>query len=206
MSKEQITWNKIFKEIPIKTPKTDDWLEKYLSVIDKSRNYPIIDLGCGFGNDTYYLIQKGFKVISCDFSQEALNRLTHFIEKPDTKLIDMRDPLPFEDSSIVVIVCDLSLHYFDEKTTFSVIKEIKRVLINGGALICRVNSTEELKKDFIRTKIAENFYAVGGKNKRYFSESDVKKFFADFSVGKIYSYIMPRYRFDKHVLDFCCVK
>ena len=50
----------------------DSWLDNYSDVIDGCQS-EIIDLGCGVtGNNTLYLIQKGKKVISCDFAEEAL--------------------------------------------------------------------------------------------------------------------------------------
>ena len=35
----------------------------------------VLDLGCGSGNDTLYLINKGKKVISCDQSSNAINNI-----------------------------------------------------------------------------------------------------------------------------------
>lgn len=54
--------------------KYDDWLEQFNDIIDKC-NTPILDLGCGSGNDTLYLINKGKRVISCDQSINAINNI-----------------------------------------------------------------------------------------------------------------------------------
>ena len=105
-------WNKVFLNYGNKKPIYDDWLDKYKDILENSRNLPIIDLGCGFGNDTLYLHERGFRVISCDYAEEALNRLQYFIEKPETKCFDMVQGLPFENEYASVIIADLSLHYF----------------------------------------------------------------------------------------------
>ena len=209
MKKQQQLWNEVFKSIPLKAPNTDEWLEKYMFILKKHKDKLIVDLGCGFGNDSYYLTQKGFKILACDFSQEALSRINTFMEKANVKLVDMREPLPFQDESVSIIISDLSLHYFSEKTTHAIIKELKRVLIKDGAVICRVNSLEVLKKDLknsVSNKIEDNYYRIANRLKRYFNEDDVHKYFADFNIGEIYSYIMPRYSFDKQVLDFIALK
>jgi SAM-dependent methyltransferase len=50
----------------------DNWLDKYEKLLSKSNDVPIIDLGCGQGNNTLYLFERNYKVISCDISSEAL--------------------------------------------------------------------------------------------------------------------------------------
>lgn len=42
--------------------------------------------------------------------------------------MDISNTVPFEDESAKMIIVDLSFHYFDNKTTKDVIKEIKRIL------------------------------------------------------------------------------
>ena len=60
-------WNNVHKKYNRETITVDDWLERFDSIIDNSSK-PILDLGCGGGNDTLYLITKGKQVISCDQS------------------------------------------------------------------------------------------------------------------------------------------
>ena len=52
----------------------DNWLDVFLDEINKCKT-PVIDLGCGSGNDTLYLIEKGKEVIPCDFSQNTINNI-----------------------------------------------------------------------------------------------------------------------------------
>lgn len=207
MDKSQANWNKIYKMIGKKAPKTDNWLDKFLPIIKKSNKNDIIDLGCGSGNDTFYLTNKGFSVLSCDYSEAALERLKHFIDNPKSLFLDMREPLPFDSNSIKIIISDLSIHYFDTTTTNSIIKEIRRVLKKDGILICRVNSTKELANESNAIKkIENNFYLVGHKLKRYFSTQDIHHFFHDFKVAEIKPYTMARYSKKKHVIEFTAKK
>ena len=66
-------WNSRYKIKPREEIITDDWLDMFSKEIDGCST-PIIDLGCGGGNNTLYLIKRGKKVIPCDFTDTAINR------------------------------------------------------------------------------------------------------------------------------------
>lgn len=105
---------------------------------------PILDLGCGTGNDSLYLTSHNKKVIACDYSSVALEDVKKFIPNASTLQIDFAKGLPFNDNSFDIIVADLSLHYFDSNTTIKIMKEVKRVLTAHGILLARVNSINDI--------------------------------------------------------------
>jgi 2-polyprenyl-3-methyl-5-hydroxy-6-metoxy-1,4-benzoquinol methylase len=53
----------------------------------------LLDIACGDGRNTMYLLEQGFQVTGVDFSREALDRLSYFARmknyKVDTKQIDL---------------------------------------------------------------------------------------------------------------------
>ncbi|WP_094606727.1 hypothetical protein SPSIL_011480 [Sporomusa silvacetica DSM 10669] len=176
----------------------DMWLDKYTDILQKSHDTPIIDLGCGFGNDTLYLCERGYKVISCDFSDEALKRLESFINEPVTKLFDMTTGLPFDTQSTAIIIADLSLHYFSWLTTQKILTEIKRILKRNGSLLARVNSVKDINHGAGQgTVIEENYYYLDGKCKRFFEKRQLDELFADWEVIHIDEYEMDRYKSSK---------
>lgn len=69
-------WNNEYWKNVIDANKTDfikdSWMEKYVEQINKLENKNAIDLGCGIGQDTKWLLDKGFDVVSCDFSEREL--------------------------------------------------------------------------------------------------------------------------------------
>lgn len=118
-------WNNIHTEYNREDIEFDDWLEKFDEIIENA-DLPIIDLGCGSGNDTLYLINKNKKVISCDLSENAISNIKkNFPEILDAKVVNMLDGLPFDDNSADLIIADLSLHYFNKNDTIYIINEIK---------------------------------------------------------------------------------
>lgn len=73
-------WDNIHSKYERNEIKLDDWLDKFETIID-SCSTPILDLGCGSGNDTLYLINKNKQVISCDQSSNAINNIKKTFQK-----------------------------------------------------------------------------------------------------------------------------
>lgn len=167
-------WSKKRNGLPV----YDDWLDNYNEVLDSNKNSEILDLGCGIGADTLYLIEKGYNVLSCDFSTEALNNIKNSIPKSKTMYLDMIDNFPFKDESFSLIIADLSLHYFDNETTIHIMKEIRRILKKNGILLSRVASVNDFNFGAgIGEKLENNFYFEGDYTKRFFDQEDINKYF-----------------------------
>lgn len=187
-------WDEIYKSVGRLQPEYDLWLDKYVDILKESKDIPIIDLGCGYGNDTLYLHEKGYTVISCDLSGEALKRLDHFIDKPIIRQFDMLTGLPFDNDSARIIIADLSIHYFLLKDTEKLVEEIKRVLTGGGHLLCRMNSTEIMRRDAgDGVKIEENYYDLGGRKKRFFDRNQLERLFKTWDMCHIDEYSLDRF-------------
>lgn len=186
MTKYADVWNDLHKEFAkTNEVKYDDWLEEFDEIVSKV-DTKIIDLGCGVtGNNTLYLLEKGKKVISCDFAEEAL-KVVSKIKGSETSLFDMRDGLPFEDNYTNLIIADLSLHYFKKDETEKIISEIKRVLLPNGYLFVRLNSTNssEYKKLIANDtkEIEHNLFFASNMEKRFFDDKDVKEYFKEWKV------------------------
>ena len=194
-------WDEAHKTYSMSKITYDNWLDDYKEVLDNCKT-EVLDLGCGVGNDTLYLTERGFKVIACDYSDVALKHLKEQLKSVETKWLDISTPLPFKDTTFDLVIADLSLHYFDEKTTIEIMKEIKRILKPNGHLLARVNSIAD--KNFGAgngQKIEDNYYFVEGYNKRFFSIEDAKKFFSYIGKTKIKEADMLRYREPKKVIE-----
>lgn len=161
----------------------DSWMEKYVEKINKIENKTAIDLGCGIGQDTKWLLDKGFDVVSCDFSERALNKLKELIHNSKTMQIDIKEELPFEDNSIGLINANLSIHYFDMKNTIKIFNEIHRILIPNGLFIGRVNSDKNEGYIQENTKeIEKNFYYEDGRYRRLFNKEQFDTLTKDWNV------------------------
>lgn len=194
-------WNDWHKNFAQNNPqKYDDWLDEFESIISNIET-EIIDLGCGVtGNNTLYLLEKGKKVISCDFAEEALNGVKN-IKGSKTLMFDMLEVFPFEDNSTDLVIADLSLHYFKEKDTNRIINEIKRILKPNGYLFFRLNSTNSTEyKKIVEKKekeIESNLFFSKNIEKRFFNENEINKFFKDFKMILLKEENMSRWCPDK---------
>lgn len=207
MNLQKEYWDKIYESIKESKPKYDLWLAKYENIFIESRYIPIIDLGCGFGNDTLYLNERGYEVISCDFSEEALKRLSNFIDNLNVRCFDLKNGLPFEENCAKVVIADLSLHYFTWNETKSILKEIGRVLMNEGFLLCRVNSTNDINYGVGQgVEIEENFYNIEGNLKRFFNEAQLRELFKGWDIQYINETEINRYKLSKMVWEISIKK
>ncbi|MBR5348733.1 MAG: class I SAM-dependent methyltransferase [Lachnospiraceae bacterium] len=201
-------WDNAHREYKRENITYDDWLESFDELI-MNCGKPILDLGCGSGNDTKYLIEKGKKVISCDQSQNAINNIKkNFPEVKDAVCFNMLDGMPFENDMFEVIIADLCLHYFDEEDTKAIVSEIRRILMPGGHLIFRVNSLKDVAHGAGQgPEIEKHVFEMEGKEiKRFFDENDVRRFFGDFEFEYLKEEVMTRYQKSKPLFTVCVKK
>ena len=163
---------------------------------------PILDLGCGTGNNSLYLFNLKYKVIAIDYSSIALNIINKYLPNIETKLVDISSTLPFKDNSFYVVIADLSLHYFSNNDTYKILKEIKRIIKPNGYLLARVNSINDINyMSNNGIELEDNYYYIDGYNKRFFSNSDAIKYFSTIGEVKIKENTMLRYSKPKEVIE-----
>lgn len=199
-------WNEIYRHAEPEESQADRWLDKYAAFLEQSKPTAVIDLGCGRGADTAYLIGRGHQVIACDLSEEALQRVAKLSPDAVTQQLNLLQGLPFESGSAKVIVADLSLHYFSWADTSAIVSELQRVLQRGGALLCRLNSV--MDKEFGAgqgREIEPHFYEFEGRFKRFFDKDEIRRLFEHWSIVHLEHSTMHRYSKPKRCWDFAAV-
>lgn len=181
----------------------DIWINKYSETFEKIPKGKSLDLGCGLGQYTKYMMDNGFKVTSVDISEEVLNRLKENIPEANTMQLDMSQKLPFKDNEFNLVIANLSIHYFDEKTTKKLLNEIKRVLKPGGYFIGSVNSSKciDFIKDHIE-KIEDNFYHEEGRDIRLWDKPQFDTFFSEFEKIVLEEVRITRWNRPKDMWEF----
>ena len=167
-------WSKKRSSIPV----YDLWLDEYKDILEKNKDSEILDLGCGIGADTLYLIERGYSVLSCDFSKEALKSIGDNIPNSKTMYLNMLEKFPIDNDTYSLIIADLSLQYFNNKDTIHIMNEIKRILKTDGILLARVASVNDFNFGAgVGEELEKNFYFEGDYTKRFFDLEDVNKYF-----------------------------
>ncbi len=173
-------WSKKRSSYPV----YDNWLDTYHAVLENHKKDMILDLGCGIGADTAYLLERGYSVLSADLSYEALANIERKLPKSKTLQMDMTVDFPIADESYSLIIADLCLHYFSVKDMIHVMKEIKRILKPNGILLARVARVDDYDYGAgVGEKIEKNYYFEGSYYKRFFEEEDIQKYFS--MIGSI---------------------
>ncbi len=178
MTELEKLWDKRNKKAMGK-PIYDLWLDNYLPLLKEYKQEEILDLGCGGGCDSLYLTERGYKVLACDISKEALSNTKKYIPGIKTKQMNLIEDFPFEDETYTLIIADLSIHYFTEKETIHIMQKIKNILKQNGILLARVHSTKNLNNETsLLEEVDKNLYRRGEELRRYFDKEDVEKIFS----------------------------
>jgi len=172
-------WDRIFSRLD-KTPGGEDaWLERWRDLLEADIDAPVLDLGCGAGEDAQCLTRWGFEVVAADFSEKALELTSRRAPEAETKRVDLTDGLPFPDAHFGAIVASLSLHYFPWLETVEILADVRRCLVPGGHLLARLNSKNDAYYAAApKEEIEPNFHLVNGFPKRLFDRDDVIALFS----------------------------
>lgn len=177
-------WNNTYWKKNIEQNKLDFvddiWLDKYDEILKRIPKKKALDLGCGVGQYTSYLLDKGFNVTSADISLKALNEVKKINHQTIT--LDMSKPLPFKDNTFTLVFANLSIHYFDNKTTINLLNEIRRILKEDGYFIGTVNSLKTLKLIDNPIEIESHFYNDNGVLVRLWDKQQFDYYFKDFDL------------------------
>lgn len=159
----------------------DHWLERWLPLIaEHAGQKPILELGCGPGDDTCTLTQAGHRVVALDLSAACIALAKAKVPSAHVCRQDLRAPFPLAPGDTAVVVASLSLHYFEWLETIALIDRIRRTLAHPGLFLCRLNSTRDHHFGASgHPLIARNYYRVDGEPKRFFDHDSLLEIFAD---------------------------
>lgn len=159
----------------------DPWLDRWLPLtIEHADNKPVLEIGCGHGDDTVVLVRAGLSVVAFDLSRTSVAIARARVPSASIECRDTRSPFPLPAQGAGVVVASLSLHYFPWTETVGIVQRIHEVLAPGGLLLCRLNSTED--RHFGASghpEIEPNFYRVSGEPKRFFDAPSIADLFAN---------------------------
>ncbi|MES2971614.1 MAG: class I SAM-dependent methyltransferase [Patescibacteria group bacterium] len=136
----------------------------------------VLDLGCGVGRDAIYFAKHDHTVLGVDFSEEIIRRNREIFPAPNLQFatLDFSKKLPYSSTSYDVVYAYLSLQYFDDVTTRSIVFEIARVLKSGGLLCFVCKSTKDLHYGD-GTEIEPNYFvSTKGRIRRFFTSEYTK--------------------------------
>jgi SAM-dependent methyltransferase len=129
----------------------------------------VLEVGCGTGNISNFLTQKGYQVIGCEFHAEAIHTAW-----PGFKIVQGdANNLPFEDNRFDIVgLFDVIEHFHDD---IPPVKEAVRVVRDGGIVALTVPAREELWSYIDEVSL----------HKRRYTKETVKKIFRETNLNTL---------------------
>lgn len=114
----------------------------------------VLEIGCGTGNVSSFLSQKGYMVTGCEFYPEAIHRAW-----PGFRIVQGdANNLPFKDNSFDVVgLFDVIEHFQDE---IAPLREAVRVARKGGIIAVTVPAKIELWSWFDEVSLHKRRYTI----------------------------------------------
>lgn len=102
--------------------------------IDLDKNDRILDLCCGGGQATQYLIHYSPNVTGLDLSPVVLKRAAKLV--PDANYVEgLAEKIPLPDSSFDLVYCSVALHEMSASQLSDIFQEVFRVLSVNGQFV-----------------------------------------------------------------------
>jgi SAM-dependent methyltransferase len=139
-----------------------------------------LEAGCGTGNISSFLAQKGYEVIGCEYYPEAFS-----ISWPDfMKVQGDANNLPFKNDSFDVVgLFDMIEHFQDDTKP---IKEAIRVLNGKGILVITVPAREELWSWFDESSQHKRRYSIKRLKEIFSLEMNLKPLLMEYMFMSLY--------------------
>ena len=168
--------------------------KKALKIFKIEKINKVVELGAGLGRDTIYFAKNSIHVEALDYSPSGIKIINqkinqnNFSNLVNTKVLDVRKTLPFEDNSIDgfyshMLYC-MALTTSDLE---NLNKEIHRILKPGGINIYTVRHTND--GDFKKgVQIVEDMYENDGFIVHFFSKNKINSLLGGFTNLEITSF------------------
>ncbi|GFO34578.1 NADP dehydrogenase [ubiquinone] 1 alpha subcomplex assembly factor 5-like [Plakobranchus ocellatus] len=124
-------------------------------ICDIKRNFKtVVDLGCGRGHVTKHLYKDMVETIyQCDISPLMLEQASISPDVPTHKMVVDEEFLPFDESSIDLVVSNLSLHWVNNLP--GCLAQIRHILKNDCALVGSMFGGDTLYQLRVSLQLAE---------------------------------------------------
>lgn len=143
----------------------EDWTRTVIREELKKTSGPVLDIGCGAGDDVKWCEANNIEAFGIEPSKTMLNIAKSNVRLPEKILAGSFEKIPFQDNYFELIMGRFSLHYLNNFT--KAYSEIFRVLKKGGTLLLTVShpifdafNISKYKKELVEVKLYEGKVTV----------------------------------------------
>lgn len=186
MSLNKDTYNKIAKDWHVDHSK-DTWWFEYLEAFTNllKQGVTILDVGCAGGWKARFLVEKGFKVIGIDISEEFISIAKEEVPEGEFHTLPMEKAQEL-DRKFDAVFIQASLLHIEKKNVLGILSELISLLNPGGYIYVAVKRTKEGYPE--ESVIKEDDY--GYEYERFFSfytMPELESYFKDLNLEIVYT-------------------
>ncbi|RCV63430.1 Ubiquinone/menaquinone biosynthesis C-methylase UbiE [Methanophagales archaeon] len=137
-------WNSIYNERGILQKEASETVIEAVNFFKQELVRTVLDLGCGTGRHTAYLLKEGFQIYGCDSSETALELAMDALPTVNFETCNMTS-LPYGNSFFDAVICNHVIQHGTIAEIKAAISEIDRILRKGGLLFLVAVSTNHPK-------------------------------------------------------------
>jgi ubiquinone/menaquinone biosynthesis C-methylase UbiE len=192
MDSDKNVWEKNYKRGRFNRYPFDEVVSFVLGKFKKNKKkIKILDLGCGGGNNTKFLIDENYDTYAVDGSNESIYLTKKILGKKFNKKKILKSNLknlPYESNKFDCVIDRQSLGQNNITDIKIIIEEVKRVLKNKGIFFSMCYSSNHPHKKF--GKILDKKLSLNDVNnfkRGNFKSSDLTHFFQKKEIMNLYS-------------------
>jgi ubiquinone/menaquinone biosynthesis C-methylase UbiE len=183
-------------------------LARYAFAIELVKGKCVLDVACGCGYGSRYLLDKGTRmVIGGDIDPEVVECAQRFWRRPSMKFILLdATRLPFSDDSFEAIISMETIEHLEQYEDY--LSECKRVLKQGGVFICSTPyrgygvpgittifplHVHEFSPQELRELLRDYFREIRLYGQGYWHKRERKRWELKFKTEKMASKVSPKF-------------
>jgi SAM-dependent methyltransferase len=151
MNPEPTQWEKIFQRDGHVFPEPRPQVTRFAETLLERGLTSVLDLGCGTGRHVVHMAQKGLRASGMDNAPTALQLARQWLDgehlNADLILCDMRQPLPFANSSFDAVLSTQVIHHAVLVTVLGTAREIERIVRTNGRIMISVPMRQAIAED-----------------------------------------------------------
>ncbi len=145
----------------------------------------VLNIGVGNGILESLALARGIDVWSLDPSERAIERLRQTAAMRDKAMVGYSQAMPFPDQHFDAVVMSEVLEHLDDAVLAQSLREVRRVLREGGRLLGTVPAREVLSQSFVVCPHCSEGFHRWGHQRSFDIQSLTQALGAEFSVQTV---------------------
>jgi 2-polyprenyl-3-methyl-5-hydroxy-6-metoxy-1,4-benzoquinol methylase len=176
----QAYFEELWRRLPADARPSDFELRRRYLLAVVARGERVLDVGCGAGEFSAKLARAGAHVVGIEVAPTALDRARTNHPDLDFRLVELDQPLPFDDNSFHVVWAGEVIEHVADTARW--LSELRRVLAPGGRLLL---STPNHGRVLLALRGIEHFSDPLGDHLHLYTRRSLRQLLEEFGFGEL---------------------